>query len=353
MRWLQAHGTGIQEMELDFQWQELPDCAIRLLANLPNVKFLKIGNWLPNGKRYLQEAGPILFLRSLSNLQMLDLEVLDDAVYLLEPLGRLAGLQSLALRDACCSLLLPFSLSKLTQLTNLQLHSIMHCPYADEVAVRIIQHLINLQALCSHAVLSSIPERFKNLTALRCLSLSGFSNEQCFLRVPQDMAWCALTHLSLHDVPGPYGWALAPLLATLAQIGTLLELDFGYGADEEHSGKDWSFSPRLTRLTLRLCDLNAIPNAIISMTSLRHLDLGENLTMDLPDGPYLQRLEHLVIDIDSFTRPPHVLLQAHSLRDVTFGVAFGDDEQLCKEFEPFVIQMGRDNPACRVICLWK
>lgn len=69
----------------------------------------------------------------------------------------------------------------------------------------------------------------------------------------------------------------------------------------------------LETLGLRFCELSVLPAAVAHHTSLRRLIIKDCDLKELPFGPYLERLRHLDLCDNRFTKVPPAVLAAPQL----------------------------------------
>ncbi len=359
IRWLQCHGSGIQELyaESDEPAIHVNNTGISVLSQLPHLKTLELNNLSSAFLRH----GQLSCLQSLTRLQALVIglpyryasDPYQPSGEVLDPLTRLTGLQSLTLQVPEQQASLPTALTNLMRLTKLSLVFEEEWRDADasHTAAEIVGQLIALRHLSSSAALPGVPACFANLTALEMLQLANCGSDSSFGNLGC-LAQCPLTHLSIRAIPTDWHANLALVLGPLTRLRSLKRLDLSKQGFPHQLEEIWSFSPNLTRLDLDCCSLETIPTALANLTCLRRLSMQGNHIHDLIPGPYLLCLEILVMAICQSQKPPIALLEAPALQEVAFrplNLKILDGEwEVPWDVDAFVVQMARHNPSCQV-----
>ena len=250
---------------------------------------------------------------------------------------------------------LPAELGRLSRLTSLTL-GFGFAPVTAEQVDAMVQTLPSLQHLClegrnhlsegfpvsftsscsqlrcleiHHAPLKEVPPELGLLTALTRLVLRGPLVESlpysisCLSRLaeldvygdslslPPGLTACRqLTRLVMDsDAPSP----------VLASLHSLRYLSVHARRGQTPQEVYWTQLTALTELRL-VCDYGGFPAGLGGMTGLRKLSIQGKNAADLPAGPYLSRLESLVME-DCYLqgRVPASLAAATQLRHLDFG----------------------------------
>ena len=184
-----------------------------------------------------------------------------------------------------------------------------------------ISCLTDLVHLRLEGMIDSVPAQFSKLVRLTGLELERFGKKWPLLVLPAALQQCSnLQTISLAGTISDMtyeGWpSICQSLRALPRLRTLelSELDF-----QIVPSSSWVFNTQLTRLSLFDCELQAMPEAITSLTSLRSLLLAHNEIEALLLGPYLQRLTRLDIAWMGLQFLPQVLRDAPCLQCFSLG----------------------------------
>lgn len=303
---------------------------------------------VPNLQRLILTAPPSCLvaeqnlgcLQQLTELRLLHLVIASDGTWQRDTLECLQHLQQLlslkvdvrGLRNR--PLLLPPSLGTLTRLKCLVLRrgpSAHDCLYNTTNIVEAVSSLTCLANLTFTNVIDEFPAALSGLTNLRSVMLEG-TQEEDWPSLSDDDASSASPRGYTQEAVGdievtmvtPANWLRT--CQTLACLPYLSDICFNDVDLSNISETHWVFSSHLTCLALCDCELTCMPVALVSLTSLRELNIAWNPLLGLPAGPYLERLTRL-----DLCGPPcslHELPQAlckssmlHELDITTSGIA--------------------------------
>jgi Leucine-rich repeat (LRR) protein len=242
------------------------------------------------------ESLPAQLLSPLTRLKQLSLRGVDLSSNFKQVLQTLAlgGLQVLVLKG-CLVTKLPRELSKLSDLTSLNLSDNCITALAPLATLHRLQHL-NL-ACCN---LKAVPQQVSALTALTRLSLHKNKRVDC--------GWQHLVPLTgLRDLDVAFcefeSEAVPEQLATLT---ALTRLDLSYKLNLEEGG--WQHLLPLTQLEdlrLAFCSMPGLPKELCALTNLTHLDLSNAPTRNLQHRLlFLPRLRSLKLEGCKLTAVP-------------------------------------------------
>lgn len=83
---------------------------------------------------------------------------------------------------------------------------------------------------------------------------------------------------------------------------------------DDHAADRWVFGSCLTNLEIGQSELQQVPDALVSQTSIRSLTLSRNDVEEIPTGPYLAHLTLLDIHDNQSLKFPEALAEALSLQ---------------------------------------
>lgn len=351
VRWLSQHGAAVVQLNANFDGNmykentseaDGPTCWVRydygfnvLPMFLPNLTCLKASSTAG----FMVAEHDLFSVQTLTSLQTLDLAVESNGTWnlqTLDPLQNLKALRALVLIVEGLNpkaMLLTAALSRLSFLTSLDLYNESpdvrdsRCTYDTQTAGDVISSLVLLQHLGLKCLVDSIPESFSRLQQLEFLQVGGDQEAWPDFVVPDSFSSCCkLTGLQLDlfaVYPESVDWlASCSVLAKLPSLSCFI-LD---GVDlADIPAESWAFSNHLTSLYITISGLEKVPQALVSLTSLQELELSYNELVDLPAGPYLERLTQLHLSDCNFHAMPLALASATSLRVLH-----------CRDNEPWV-----------------
>ncbi len=224
-------------------------------------------------------------------------------------------------------MLLPPDFSRLTSLTDLTLIRMPALPWevVDEAqsTLNLAQAVSNLTNLCTLTIgdiVENVPAQFSRLQRLTGLRLDRFEEEWPLLFFPTALQQCR--HLCSIQFQGCVsddsyeGWlSICQSLQAFPHLRELVLEDMDFSGVSPNS---WAFQPKLTRLSMFNCNLQALPTAITGLASLRWLYFNDNRIQDIPPGPYLQRLTFLGMAWNALSAMPQALESAKSLQEISF-----------------------------------
>ena len=128
-----------------------------------------------------------------------------------------------------------------------------------------------------------------------------------------------LTNLILQNFITPSGAGWLKACSALSALPSLSILSLEYLDLEEVASDDWAFGSSLTSLTIEAGYRGAVPEALLSLTTLRHLSLYHSDLEELSEFPTGTNLEHIAsLDLSETKLPalPAALLRISKLEEV-------------------------------------
>ena len=304
LRCLVRHGLVTQQLLADFteifRDNNYSGSKVRyshgfavLPALLPNLQHL----YLKCIKAFMEAEHDKFTLQYLTGLQTLSLDVPSNGRWTRLMLsGRLTALLSLSLTmshmDVKPFLLAP-SMRRLTLLTDLSLCRFCsfrrQLEYVLDNLADVLSYFSLLQSLSLDDMMDYIPQELSQLHLLHSLTVEGLRLD--FKWHTSLCSYCKLTKLTLTRggfFCGDDWLENCQALASLPRLSSILLTDLG-----EVAVAEWAFSTLLTSLGIIVCTLLTIPDALVILTSVQSLCLGNSYMTELPSGPHLQHLTEL------------------------------------------------------------
>ena len=260
------------------------------------------------------------FLRSLPKLEALSLKLEDLSEWednILEPLRHLTALTSFHLMVSrwIKSLVISPALGQLTKLVNLRLErEEVDMEPADQAhLMQSISRLTSLTDLSLHSVLEDVPSELTNLASLVVMHLGPFPDGvPC--KFPATLAGCSsLERLSLSGLLVASCRAWEDVCASILSLPALQALEITDTDLYAVPASAWKLSTQLTQLRLDTCELKTIPQAVSQLPLLRNFVCRGQLLSGLPTGPYLSNLRNLEVTVARAGAGPEALANAKQL----------------------------------------
>lgn len=355
IQWLAHHGSATLKLHARFgpsfwfydqpldgvgprSWHHFQHGVNVLPALVPNLQHLS----LACEKGFMIAEQDLFSLQTLTRLQTLRLEIASNGQWHLEtlsPLQHLTALEQLDMdvrRFGACPMSLAPGFSKLTLLTTLSLKqrsSPHHKIVYDTVhAGNVIGNLTRLQKLSVSRVLDRIPDAFSKLENLQTLSVGGADDDWPGFSVQPSISSCKhLSNLRLHSfsITSGTGWLSA--WSALSGLPSLSKVRLACIDLEAVASNEWAFGSSITSLSIESGNLGGFPEALPSLTTLRHLNLYQLNLEGLPKfpaGPYLEHITSLDLCETRLPAFPGALVQASRLEKID---AFDDEHWLDAE----------------------
>ncbi len=326
MRWLSKHGPGVEHMTVKLHAHDPPDEALEtfktgfvgLLAQLPRLKHLVFRA----GQGFMNPQQDLYCLAHFPKLQSLLLDVVSEETWeaaTTESLSCLTSLNSLNLTIFGLGdqpLVLSPKFSRLTQLRSLSLsrrgqkHTMSIGPL-----VSVLTGMSGLTQLELNDMLPFLPADLARLSQLQRLSMGLFQFSGPPWSMPASFVSCRnLSHISLGQLSQEstnWWWGVC---SSLQALPGLRSLQCCMTDLSEVPSDAWAFGSQLSSLEMLDCELDTLPPALCSSTSLVKLVLRGNMLDKIPAGPYLEHLEELDISGNWIRSLPYALSNATRLR---------------------------------------
>ena len=338
MRWLSKHGMSVEHLSATLLAKDPPDEALEtfktgfvgILAQLPRLKTLAFRA----GEGFMIPQQDLYCLANFPKLESLRLNATSVGTWdatTSEPLSCLTALSSLDLTISGLRsqpLVLSPKLSKLTALKSLSLsrQGKAHTINVGHL-VSVITSLSGLQQLELSDMLAFLPADLARLPQLQRLTHGLFQHDGPVWSMAASFITCRhLTHVCLGQLPSEasrWWWGVCNSLQALPHLRSLCL----HRTDLSDAASDaWAFSSQLSCLDILDCELDRLPPALCSLTTLAELRLAGNLLHEIPGGPYLERLVCLDLSGNWLRCLPIVLGQAKRLRKFVVGQELHEEE---------------------------